>query len=114
MIDSFSFGRISINSKIFVKDVLIFPDRVQDNWWRKEGHLLQLADIQSAVEEAAPEIVVVGQGKFGVMKVHNEVREYFKTKNMRLYADKSDKAAAVFNRFISEGKTVLGAFHLTC
>ena len=114
MIDSYSFGRISIDQKSYVKDVIIFPGRVEADWWRKEGHLLQLADIESAVTEADPEIVVVGQGKFGVMKVSPEVEGYLSKKDIVLHAEISDKAVDVFNRFLSEGKRVLGAFHLTC
>jgi hypothetical protein len=114
MIDSYSFGRISIDQKVFVKDVIILPDRVQDNWWRKEGHLLQLEDIKSAVEESNPEMVVIGTGKFGVMKISPEVREFLLNNNIPLHAGKSDKAVEVFNRFLGEGKRVLSAFHLTC
>jgi hypothetical protein len=114
MIDSYSFGRISINQKTYVKDVIILPDRIQENWWRKEGHLLQLEDIESAVEEADPEIVVVGRGKFGVMKVSSEVGEYLQNKNILLHVEESAKAVKKFNQLTAAGKRVLGAFHLTC
>ena len=114
MIDSYSFGRICIDDKVYVKDVIILPDRIQDNWWRKQGHLLQLEDIKSTVEEAKPEIVVVGMGKFGVMKISPEVKEFLQNQNILLHAEKSDKAVESFNQFASSGKRVLGAFHLTC
>jgi hypothetical protein len=114
MIDSYQFGRISINRKTYTKDVIIFPERIQSNWWRKEGHLLQLEDIERAVEEAEPEIVVVGKGKFGMMKVSSEVKNFLRYKKIVLHAEKSDKAVDIFNQFGSSGKRVLGAFHLTC
>ena len=114
MIDSYHFGRISINQRTYTKDVIIFPDRVQSDWWRKEGHLLQLEDIESAVEEAIPEDVVVGTGKFGVMKISSEVKDFLQIRNIALHAEKSDKAAKIFNQLKSSGKRVLGAFHLTC
>jgi len=114
MIDSYDFGRISINQKLYVKDVIILPDRVQENWWRKQGHLLQLEDIQSTVEESDPDVVVVGRGKFGVMKVNSEVEDYLRDKKILFYAEKSDKAVEMFNQILSSGKRVLGAFHLTC
>jgi len=114
MIDSYRFGRISINRKPYTKDVIIFPDRVQANWWRKEGHLLQLDDIVSAIEEANPADVVVGRGKFGMMAISSEVKEYLQSKDIVLHAEKSDKAIGIFNQFVSSGKCVLGAFHLTC
>ena len=114
MIDSYSFGRIRIDRTIYTKDVIILPDRIQDNWWRKEGHLLQLVDIRTAVDEADPEIVVVGKGKFGLMKISSEVKEYLKDKNIGLHAEKSNKAVEIYNQLTESGKRVLGAFHLTC
>ena len=114
MIDSYHFGRININQRTYTKDVIIFADRVQANWWRKEGHLLQLEDIESAIEEANPEVVIVGRGKFGVMKVSSEVKIFLQEKNIALHAEKSDRAVEVFNQFARSGKRVLGAFHLTC
>lgn len=114
MIESYDFGRISINSETYTKDVIIFPDRVQANWWRKEGHLLQLEDLKNAVEEVEPEIVVVGRGKFGVMKISSEVQNFLQSKHIALHAEKSDKAVELFNEFAGSGKRVLGAFHLTC
>ncbi len=114
MIDSYSFGRICIDRKTYVKDVIILPDRIHENWWRKEGHLLQPEDLKSAVEEADPEVVVVGRGKFGVMRVSSEVEDYLQNKNILLRAEKSDKAVEIYNRLESSGKRVLGAFHLTC
>jgi len=114
MIDSYRFGRICIDGKTYSKDVIILPERIQDNWWRKQGHLLQLEDIKTAVEEAEPEVVVVGKGKFGLMQVQSEVEEYLQNKNIPLNAAKSDKAADLFNELLKAGKRVLGAFHLTC
>jgi len=114
MIDFYQFGRISINREIFAKDVIVFPDRIQGNWWRKEGHLLQLEDIRQAVEESDPEVVVVGRGKFGVMKISAEVKEYLQNRNIRLYAEKSDRAVKTYNQLLKSGKRVLAAFHLTC
>ena len=48
LIESYSFGKISINGKIYHSDVIIFPDRVYDSWWRKEGHILHLEDLKAA------------------------------------------------------------------
>jgi hypothetical protein len=47
MIDKYSFGRITIDSRLYDADVLIYPDRIDDHWWRKQGHRLQLADLEA-------------------------------------------------------------------
>ena len=44
-IDSYQFGEIVISGKEYSSDVIIFPDRVIDNWWRETGHELCLEDI---------------------------------------------------------------------
>ena len=44
-IDSYHFGQIIINGKKYTSDVIIFPDRVQGDWWRNESHELSLKDI---------------------------------------------------------------------
>ncbi len=38
MIEFYDFGQIVIASKKYVGDLIIFPDRIQDRWWRKVGH----------------------------------------------------------------------------
>jgi len=114
MIDSYSFGHIIIDKISYENDVIVFPDRVQGDWWRKEGHKLQLVDIQEALEEVQPRALVVGTGKFGIMKVSREVKEYLEAQNIKLYAEATEKATKMYNRLILTDDKVLGAFHLTC
>ena len=70
-IDSYSFGRIVINKKTYTTDVIIYPGRVDASWWRKEGHLLQFADVAEALQ-AKPDVLVIGTGYAGVMRVPKE------------------------------------------
>ena len=51
MIDSYSFGEIVINGKRYTSDVIIFSDSVDDNWWRKSGHLLHKDDLKEGFGE---------------------------------------------------------------
>ena len=66
IINSYQFGEIVINGKKYSSDVIIFPDRVIDNWWRKTGHELCLEDIAEAMTEN-PEVLLVGNGASGLM-----------------------------------------------
>ena len=112
MINSYDFGRIVIDGTAFTTDVIIFPDRVEDNWWRKDGHVLHAADIESAVEEK-PEVLIVGTGKYGVMKVLPQTREYIESKGIALIVEPTEKACEIYNK-ISQAKKVVAALHLTC
>jgi len=71
-IDSYLFGQIVINGKKYTSDVIIFLDRVQDDWWRDESHELALKDITGIMNEN-PEVLLVGTGASGLMRVHMEL-----------------------------------------
>ncbi len=42
---------------------VIYPDKVDAGWWRKEGHALYLVDIKEALAQN-PEVLVVGTGTY--------------------------------------------------
>jgi len=35
MIESYDFGRIVVDGRKFGRDVIIFADRIDGNWWRR-------------------------------------------------------------------------------
>jgi hypothetical protein len=111
-IDDYSFGRIVIDGKAYTSDVIVYPDRVDPSWWRKEGHLLQKVDLSDVIG-AGPQIVVIGSGNWGVMRVPDGTVAFLESKGIRVVVEKTAKAVEVFNEESKKGKTV-GAFHLTC
>jgi len=113
MIEHYSFGKMVINGKSYTSDVILSGDVVIDHWWRKKGHELCVADIESAVEKFDPTTLVLGTGKFGLMKVLPETKAYFQDRGIELIAQKTAQACETYNRLSAVG-TVLGAFHLTC
>lgn len=113
MIDSYGFGRITINGKRYTNDVIVFSDRVKDNWWRKEGHRLQVEDIETVVKQK-PEVLVVGTGCFGLVKIPVETVEFLRSKGVKLIAQKTREACTTYNRLVESGKKVIAALHLTC
>ena len=74
-IDAYSFGRIIINGKAYARDVIIFPNRIQDHWWRKEGHYLQKQDLEGLVKEGITKLIV-GTGASGVMQIAPDIESY--------------------------------------
>jgi len=112
MIESYDFGRIVINGRKFGSDLVIFPDRVNGNWWRKEGHILSVDDIEEIVD-AKPEVLVVGTGYSGLMKIHPQTERYLKSSGIELIAAKTEKACKIYNE-LSKSRRVVAAFHLTC
>ncbi len=112
MIESYSFGEIEIDGEKYTNDVKIFPDRVDGDWWRKEGHRLQPEDIEDVVE-AEPDVLVVGTGANGRMTVPSRTREYVESRGIELIAEKSDEACRTYNE-ISKERDAVAALHLTC
>lgn len=112
MIDAYDFGRIVVDGNAFTTDVIIFPDRVMDEWWRKDGHVLHVEDVELIVKEKL-EVLIVGTGKYGVMKVSPQTREYIESKGIELIIEPTENACEIYNE-ISQDKKVVAALHLTC
>ena len=112
MIDSYDFGRIVINGKRYNSDLIVFPDKVREGWWRKEGHRLHVEDLKDVLE-AKPEMLVVGTGHSGLMTVPPETRKHVESEGIELIAQKTTEACKTFNRLVKSRK-VVAALHLTC
>jgi hypothetical protein len=111
-IDSYRFGQIEIEGQTYRSDLIIYPDRIDSNWWRKEGHSLHVEDL-SAVVEARPRILLVGTGRWGMMRIPQETRDFLASLDIALVAEDTGKACETFNRMASENQVVF-ALHLTC
>jgi len=111
-IDSYSFGRIVINGETYTSDVIIYPGRVDSSWWRKEGHRLQFADVEEAVQ-AKPEILVIGTGYDGVMSVPVETIDHIVRLGIEVKVERTSKAVKMYNE-LQHAKTVIAALHITC
>ncbi len=112
IIDSYQFGQIVISGREFSSDVIIFPDRVKDDWWRKSGHQLYLEDIAGVTAEK-PEVLVVGTGAYGLMKVQPEVKSAVDAQGIKLIVEATEKACHTYNQLCSSQR-VVAALHLTC
>ena len=113
MIDSVTFGAMTINGKRLSSDLIIFPDgHVADSWWRDRGHYYTLKDIQSLVD-AKPEIIVAGTGMSGMVRVDPKLKGILSDSGIDLKAMPTPDAIKVFNQLI-ESNRVGGCFHLTC
>ena len=111
MIQSFSFGLITIDGTTYHNDVIIYPDHVQAEWWRSEGHTLQKEDVKKIVT-FKPNILMVGTG-YGGLKVPAETAGHIKSMGIELIVGKTEQICERYNE-ISPSQTVIAALHLTC
>jgi len=112
MIDTYEFGRIVIGGQEYRADVVVYPDRVDASWWRAEGHSLCMADLAGALA-AEPEVLVVGRGANGLMRVPEEVRQAVEARGIEIMAASTAEAVERYNA-LAGAKRVVAALHLTC
>jgi hypothetical protein len=111
-IKDYKFGHIVVDGKQHTRDLILLPDQVIANWWRKAGHRLDVDDLQKALD-ATPEVLVVGTGAHGMMDVPPETRQAVEAAGIELQAARTGEAWQMYNDLRERRRTV-GAFHLTC
>lgn len=112
-IDDYAYGVMVIDGKAYSRDLIIFPDRIKPDWWRKEGHSLSLEDLVEVIEEK-PKVLIIGTGDAGFMRVPLATKLFLKEKDIELIVTDTPEAVQVFNKQIQLGRKVAAAFHLTC
>ena len=88
MIGSYRFGRVVVGGVKYTRDLIIFPGHVKSDWWRVEGHRLRVEDLKDVVV-FDPEVLVVGTGAFGLMKVTDEAEKALAERGIQLVARKT-------------------------
>jgi len=111
-IQDYRFGRMVVNKEVHTQDLILLPDRIVGNWWRKEGHRLCVTDLQ-VIFEAQPEVLVVGTGAYGMMKVPEETRQAVEAAGIQMRIAKTGEARKLYNNLREKHRTA-GTFHLTC
>jgi hypothetical protein len=112
MIDSYEFGSIVIKEKRYSSDVIIYPDRIKDDWWRREGHQLCIDDLEDVIEQN-PDVILVGTGNPGLMKVLPETKKHIKSRGINLIVQNTKDACKTYNQ-LSSSQKVIALLHLTC
>jgi hypothetical protein len=112
MIDSYEFGKIVLDGKVYTSDLIILPDRIIDKWWREEGHKLSLKDIDVVLAEW-PETFVIGTGASGAMQVLPEVRHVLGLRGVHVIIMNTKEACEAYNEVYKTSRTI-AALHLTC
>lgn len=103
------FGKIKVRDKVFDTDVRICVDKNPEE--REKSHTLTESEMEELLLED-PELVVVGTGFNGGMKVSEGAVEAARRNGTALFISKTPEAVE-FYRSIS-GKRVSALFHITC
>ncbi|MCL4386457.1 MAG: MTH938/NDUFAF3 family protein [Cyanobacteria bacterium] len=112
MINSYSFGNITIDNQKFSKDLILYSDHITSNWQRKTGHFLTEEDITEIID-SKPEVLIICTGTSGLMKVDDKLKEKLKSLGIETIITKTADAVVEYNK-IYKDKKVVAALHLTC
>lgn len=120
MINEYRFGSITIDGKTYTEDVEVRWTGEVLKWWRKEGHVVDVDDLKRTINQN-PEMIIIGTGHSGLVKVTEEAKTEIKSQGIELIIDLTEEAVKTFNIRKEESeeeegkqKRVIGLFHLTC
>ncbi|HEV3505144.1 MAG TPA: MTH938/NDUFAF3 family protein [Actinomycetes bacterium] len=110
-IDGYEFGRIIVDGREETRDLIVLPDRVVRNWWRRDGHRLVLDDLVEVLEEL-PARLVVGTGADGRMRPDPDAIRQLRERGVVVEALPTGQAVRRFGE-LNPG-CAAAALHLTC
>lgn len=112
MIEHYRFGSMTVSGETHTRDIKIISGRVIPNWRRRSGHMLDTRDI-SDILDSNPDILIVGTGAFGMMRISESMAGHAEASAIRVIAAKTAVAVAEYNRLCAN-PGVCACFHLTC
>jgi hypothetical protein len=113
-IENYSPGHVVVDGIEQNRDVIVLPNRVLPNWWRRDGHSLVIEDLEEVIDEL-PERLVVGCGYAGRLEPDPSVIDALRSRGVRVEALPTDQAVARFEELEARDPTaVAAALHLTC
>jgi hypothetical protein len=110
-LENYSFGRLTVDGTEETRDVIVLPERVVRNWWRREGHALVLDDLDAVLDEL-PARLIVGTGAQGQMKPEPSTLEELKRRGVDVEVLPTDEAVRRYAS-LNPAETA-AALHLTC
>jgi hypothetical protein len=110
-IDRYEFGRIVVNGSEHTRDLIILPDRVVGNWWRRDGHALVTEDLRDVLDDL-PARLVVGTGAHGQLRPDPGTIEQLHKQGVTVEALPTDQAVRRYGELHPD--RTAAALHLTC
>jgi hypothetical protein len=112
-VEHYKFGRVVVDGRAYTSDVIVWPEGVDDTWWRAEGHRLARQDLEPILNKA-PDVIIIGTGAQGTMRVPPEVRDYMEEQCDEVHVEATEQACGLYNELSGGTQRVVAALHLTC
>ena len=110
-LEDFSFGRLTVDGQEHTRDLIVLPDRVVSDWWRREGHSLAMEDLDEVLDEL-PARLVVGVGAQSQLRPDPAVIAELERRRVEVECLPTDAAVRRYGEL--DERTTAAALHLTC
>jgi hypothetical protein len=110
-LEGYRFGRVSVDGREETRDLIVLPNRVVRNWWRRDGHALDLKDLEDVLEDL-PERLVVGTGEDQRMRPDPATVDALRGRGIEVEVLSTPDAVRRYGE-LDAGRTA-AALHLTC
>lgn len=113
-IENYTRGHVVVDGVELNRDVIVLPNRVLPNWWRREGHSLVIEDLEDVLDEL-PQRLIVGCGYASRLEPDRSVIEALARRGVKVEALPTEQAVARFEELEARDPAVVAAaLHLTC
>lgn len=117
-INNTSFGSITIEENMYEHDVIInLAGEVskRNKKLSKEvygsSHTISINEAEFVYEDGA-EVIIIGSGQYGVVKLSNEAASFFENNLVKVILMPTKEAIDMWNR--KKENKAIGLFHVTC
>ena len=110
-LEDYRFGHLVVDGRPQQRDLIVLPDRVVTDWWRRDGHSLVIEDLDDVLDEL-PERLIVGNGAHGRLEPHPAVIDELRGRGVEVEVLQTDEAVRRYNE--SDRERTAAALHLTC
>jgi hypothetical protein len=110
-LEDYSFGHLVVDGQEQTRDLIVLPDRVKTNWWRREGHSLAIEDLDDVLDEL-PERLILGCGAQGQLRPPRAVLDELEKRGIDVEVLHTAEAVRRYGE-LDEERTA-AALHLTC
>lgn len=110
-LEHYRFGRLTVDGREHTRDLIVLPDRIVSDWWRREGHALAMEDLGEVLDEL-PERLVLGVGAHGQLRPDPAVIAQLERRGVQVICLPTGAAVRRYGEL--EERSTAVALHLTC
>jgi hypothetical protein len=110
-LENYSFGRLMVDGQEHTRDVIVLPERVVGDWWRRDGHSLAIEDLDEVLDEL-PARLVLGVGAH--CRLHPDPAALAELERRGVEVECLPTDAAVRRYGELDERRTAAALHLTC